>query len=100
MPFLVFLLVVLVSTPCLGQMLDESMDQGLGQMLDESTNQFWKSTDQVRESTDHVWEVGDRRWTVEEERPFEKWVETTLTEDLFIRYQIPTDCATDVYSLR
>jgi hypothetical protein len=100
MPFLVFLLVVLVSTPCLGQMLDESMDQGLGQMLDESTNQFWKSTDQVRESTDQVWEVGDRRWTVEEERRFEKWAEETITEDFFIRYQIPTDCADVVYAIR
>jgi len=100
MPFLVFLLVILVSTPCLGQMLDESMDQGLGQMLDESTNQFWKSTDQVRESMDQVWEVGDRRWTVEEERGFEKWVEETITEDFFIRYQIPTDCADAVYAIR
>jgi hypothetical protein len=100
MPFLVFLLVVLVSTPCLGQMLDESVDQGLGQVLDESTNQFWKSTDQVRESTNQVWEVGDRRWTVEEERRFEKWVEETITEDFFIRYQIPTDCADVVYAIR
>jgi len=89
MPFLVFLLVILVSSPCLGQMLDESVDQGLSQMPDESTNQIWKSTNQVRESTDQVWEVGDRRWTVEEERRFEKWVDETITEDFFIRYEIP-----------
>ncbi len=100
MPFLVLLLVILVSTPCLGQMLDESMDQGLGQMLEQSTNQVWESTNQVRESTDQVWEVGDRRWTVEEERRFEKWVDETITEDFFIRYQIPTDCADVVYAIR
>ena len=100
MPFLVLLLVFLVSSPCLGQMLDETVDQGLGQKLDESTNQFWESTKQVRESTDQVWEVGDRRWTVEEERRFEKWVEETITEDFFIRYQIPTDCADVVYAIR
>jgi len=100
MPFLVFLLVILVSSPCLGQMLDESVDQGLSQMPDESTNQIWKSTNQVRESTDQVWEVGDRRWTVEEERRFEKWVDETITEDFFIRYEIPTDCADAVYAIR
>jgi hypothetical protein len=91
--FLVLMLVFLVSSPCFGQMLDESMDQGLGQVLDESTNR-------VSESTDQVWEVGDRRWTVEEERRFEKWVEETITEDFFIRYQIPADCADAVYAIR
>jgi hypothetical protein len=74
MPFLVFLLIILVSTPCFSQTLDESPDQ--------------------------VWEVGDRRWTIEEERRFEKWVDETITEDFFIRYQIPTDCADAVYSIR
>jgi hypothetical protein len=93
MLFLVLMLVFLVSSPCFGQMLDESMDQGLGQVLDESTNR-------VSESTDQVWEVGDRRWTVEEERRFEKWVEETITEDFFIRYQIPADCADAVYAIR
>jgi len=42
MPFFILLLMVLVSTPCSSQTLNESPDQ--------------------------VWEVGDRRWTVEEER--------------------------------
>jgi hypothetical protein len=74
MPFLVFLLIILVSTPCFSQTLDESPDQ--------------------------VWEVGDRRWAIEEERQFEKWVDETITEDFFIRYQIPTDCADAVYSIR
>jgi hypothetical protein len=100
MPFLVLLLVILFSSPCLGQMLDETVDQGLGQMPDESTNQVWESPKQVRESTDQIWEVGDRRWTIEEERLFEKWVEETITEDFFIRYQIPTDCADAVYAIR
>jgi hypothetical protein len=74
MPFLVLLLVILVSAPCSSQTLNESTDQ--------------------------VWEVGDRRWTVEEERRFEKWVDETITEDFFIRYQIPTDCADAVYAIR
>ncbi len=74
MPFLALLLVILVSTPCLGQTLNESPDQ--------------------------VWEVGDRRWTLEEERRFEKWVDETITEDFFIRYKIPTDCADAVYAIR
>ncbi|HUL29717.1 MAG TPA: hypothetical protein VLZ03_04620, partial [Thermodesulfobacteriota bacterium] len=64
------------------------MNQGL-----ESTNQVWESDDQV-------WKVGDRRWTVEEERRFEKWVDETITEDFFIRYKIPTDCADAVYAIR
>ena len=100
MRFLVLLLVILVSTPCLGQVLDESADHGLSQMPDESTNQVWESSDQVRESTDQVWEVGDRRWTIEEERRYEKWVDETITEDFFIRFQIPTDCADAVYAIR
>ena len=74
MPILVLLLILLVSTPCSGQALNESPDQ--------------------------VWQVGDRRWTVEEERRFEKWVEETMTEDFFIRYKISTDCADAVYAIR
>jgi hypothetical protein len=74
MPFLVFFLMMLVFTPSFGQTLNESPDQ--------------------------IWEVGDRRWTVEEERGFEKWVEETITEDFFIRYDIPTDCADAVYAIR
>jgi len=74
MPFLVFLLILLIFTPCSSQNLNESPDQ--------------------------VWEVGDRRWTVEEERRFEEWVEETMTEDFFIRYKIPTDCADAVYAIR
>src|SRR5512139_1011588 len=52
------------------------------------------------ESADQLWEVGDRRWTVEEERRFERWVGETITEDFFIRYKIPTDCADAVYAIR
>ncbi len=74
MPFLFFLLILLVSTPCFSQTLDESSDQ--------------------------IWEVGDRRWSVEEERRFEQWVDETITEDFFIRYKIPTDCADAVYAIR
>jgi hypothetical protein len=74
MVLFLLLLIFLISTPCFGQMLNESPDQ--------------------------VWEVGDRRWTVEEERRFEKWVGETITEDFFIRYKIPTDCADAVYAIR
>ena len=74
MPFFVLSVMILVSTPCFSQTLNESPDQ--------------------------VWEVGDRRWTVEEEQRFEKWVDETITEDFFIRYKIPTDCADAVYAIR
>ena len=74
MPFLVLFLTLLISTPCFSQTLNEFPDQ--------------------------VWEVGDRRWTVEEEHRFEKWVDETITEDFFIRYKIPTDCADAVYAIR
>ena len=52
------------------------------------------------EFSDQIWEVGDRRWTVEEEHRFEEWVDETVTEDFFIRYNIPTDCADAVYAIR
>jgi hypothetical protein len=74
MPFFILLLMILISTPCFSQTLNGASDQ--------------------------VWEVGDRRWTVEEEHRFEKWVEETITEDFFIRYGIPADCADAVYAIR
>ena len=74
MPFFALFLITLLSTPCFSQTLNESPDQ--------------------------IWETGDRRWTVEEEHRFEKWVEETITEDFFIRYKIPTDCADAVYAIR
>ncbi len=74
MPLLILFLVILSSTPCFSQTLNDSPDQ--------------------------VWKVGDRRWTVEEEYQFGKWVDETVTEDFFIRYKIPTDCADAVYAIR
>jgi len=74
MPFLIFFLILLTSVPCFSQTPSESPDQ--------------------------VWEVGDRCWTIEEERRFEKWAEENITEDFFIRYRIPTDCADAVYAIR
>jgi hypothetical protein len=74
MPFFILSLILLISTPCFSQTLNESPDQ--------------------------VWEVGDRRWTIEEEHRFGKWVEETITEDFLIRYKIPTDCADAVYAIR
>ena len=74
MPFLTLLLILVLCAPCLSQTLNESPDQ--------------------------LWQVSDRRWTVEEELRFAKWVEETITEDFFIRYKIPTDCADAVYAIR
>jgi len=72
--FFVFSLIILISTPSFSEMLKESPDQ--------------------------VWEVGDRRWTLEEEHRFEKWVDENITEDFFIRYRTPTDCAKAVHAIR
>jgi len=52
------------------------------------------------ESPDQIWKVGDHRWTAEEEDRFGKWVDETITEDFFMRYKIPTDCADVPYAVR
>ncbi len=52
------------------------------------------------ESSSQVWKVGDRRWTVEEEHQFGRWVQKNITEDFFIRYRIPVDCADVPYAVR
>jgi len=54
----------------------------------------------ANESSLQVWQVGDRRWTVEEEHRFGNWVEKNITEDFFIRYKIPVDCADVPYAVR
>ena len=54
----------------------------------------------VHESPSQIWKVGDRRWNVEEELQFGKWVKENLTEDFFIRYKIPVDCADVPYAVR
>lgn len=54
----------------------------------------------VRESSHQVWAVGDRRWTVAEEIRYGKWVEENITEDFFIRHNIPVDCADVPYAIR
>ena len=54
----------------------------------------------VKESPLQVWKVGGRLWTVEEEHQFGKWVDTNVTEDFFIRYKIPVDCADVPYAIR
>ncbi len=74
MPFLILFLIILIPIPCFSQTLNESPDQ--------------------------VWEVGNRRWTAEEEHHFGKWVDENMTEDYFIRYKIPTDCADLLYATR
>ena len=74
MPFLVILLIFLFSTSAFGEI--------------------------VKESPLQVWRVSDRRWTIEEEHQFGKWVEENVTEDFFIRYKIPVDCADVPYALR
>jgi len=74
MPFLLLLLLIFFSTPSLCQSINESPSQ--------------------------VWSVGDQRWTVEEEYLYGKWVETNITENFFIRYKIPVDCADVPYAIR
>src|SRR4030042_1950760 len=54
----------------------------------------------VKESSLQIWKVGDRRWTIQEESRFAKWVEKNITEDFFIRYKIPVDCADVPYAVR
>jgi hypothetical protein len=72
--FSVFFLTILICPPCFSQVRIESSDQ--------------------------VWKVGDHKWTVEEEYRFGKWVDENITEDFFLRYKIPTDCADVLYSIR
>lgn len=74
MPFLVFLILIVISTPSFSQTGNESPRQ--------------------------VWRVGDHQWTVEEEHQFGKWVEENIKEDFFIRYKIPIDCADVPYAVR
>ena len=54
----------------------------------------------IKEPSLQVWKVGDRRWTAEEEVQYGKWVEKNITEDFFIRYKIPVDCADVPYAVR
>src|SRR4030043_208278 len=54
----------------------------------------------LKESSLQIWKVADRRWTVQEEHRFAKWVEKNITEDFFIRYKIPVDCADVPYAVR
>jgi hypothetical protein len=54
----------------------------------------------VKESSSQIWQVGDHQWTVEEEENYGKWVKANVTEDFFIRYKIPVDCADVPYAIR
>jgi hypothetical protein len=74
MPFFILFLLIFFSAPSFGQT--------------------------IRESPLQVWSVGDRRWTIEEESQYAQWVEANLTEDFFIRYKIPVDCADVPYATR
>ena len=74
MPFLILLLLISFTTPSFSQ--------------------------PVKESPLQIWKVGDRRWTVEEEIRYGRWMEKNITEDFFIRYKIPIDCADVPYAAR
>jgi hypothetical protein len=74
MYFFILSLMMLVPSPCPSQTLNESSGQ--------------------------IWKVSLKRWTVEEEYRFGKWVDENITEDFFIRYKIPTDCADVLYAIR
>jgi hypothetical protein len=54
----------------------------------------------LQESPFQVWNVGGRQWTEEDELNFGRWVETHVTEDFFIRHNIPVDCADVPYAVR
>jgi hypothetical protein len=109
MPFFVLLLMLFISTPCFGQSpngrhVPRNPRLADGIKGDDINENFLpgkpRPVGEELQSPDQVWEVGDRRWTVEEEHRFEKWVDETITEDFFIRYRIPTDCADAVYAIR
>jgi hypothetical protein len=118
MAFFVILLIVLIATPCFSQTLNGRhvpRNPPLGDAIKgEDINENFlcpqdaphtvpgepRPVGEELQSPDQVWEVGDRRWTIEEEHRFEQWVTETITEDFFIRYKIPTDCADAVYAIR
>jgi len=52
------------------------------------------------DSSAQVWQVDSRGWTVEAEARYARWVEENITEDFFLRYKIPTDCADVPYAAR
>ncbi len=52
------------------------------------------------ESDLQAWKVGQNRWTIQEEYNYGKWIEANITEDFFIRHEIPVDCADAPYALR
>jgi hypothetical protein len=62
-----------------------------------STSSFSQTN---KESPLQIWRVGEQRWTVEEEYQYGKWVEANITDDFFIRYKIPVDCADVPYAVR
>ncbi len=103
MPLLFLLLIMLVSAPCFGQPIVPPLEEQAGSLKNEITlpkSPPDTAAGSFTESPDQIWEVGDRRWTVEEEGRFAKWIEENITEDFFIRYMIPTDCADAVYGIR
>jgi hypothetical protein len=54
----------------------------------------------LHESDSQIWKVGQRRWTIQEESNYGKWVEANITDDFFIRHEIPVDCADVPYAIR
>jgi hypothetical protein len=56
--------------------------------------------DDAQESDFQVWKVGNRRWTMQDEYDYGKWVQNNITDDFFIRHDIPVDCADVPYAVR
>ena len=54
----------------------------------------------AHESDSQVWKVGQRQWTIQDEYNYGKWVEENITDDFFIRHEIPVDCADVPYAAR
>ncbi len=64
---------------------------------------FWMgdaSAKTAGDSPGQIWQVGARHWDEIEERYYSEWVEKTISEDFFIHYDIPVDCADVPYAIR
>ncbi|MEN6373689.1 MAG: hypothetical protein ABFD75_02770 [Smithella sp.] len=65
-----------------------------------TTFAFCNDSTDFHESSSQVWKVGQQRWTIQEEYNYGKWLEENITEEFFIRYKIPVDCADVPYAIR
>ena len=107
MHFILFLLLILVPISAFGERVTplksssrELSSSGTSPKSNSGSGRWGTISNGAKESPLQVWKVGDRCWTVEEEHRFGKWVDANITEDFFIRYRIPVDCADVRYATR